>query len=694
MTLPADAPAQEQSRLDLLYRASREISSRLNLDELLPRLLKAVVESTQARTGSILVFDAQQRVQHAALMHEGTFQLDKNRVMATTLDNGLAGWVVRHRQPALVRDTLQDPRWNRRPDDEQQGAKSAICVPLLGRERAVGVLTVVKVPAGAFDEQDLTLLIAIADQAGIAIENARLFAESERRAQAMRALADTAQAINSTLQLDEVLRLLAQHAKELLEVESAALVLVSSEDERGERLVYKEAVGQVAQHVKGASLELGQGIAGWVAKHNTPVIVPDVTLDPRFVRIVNQQTGFFTRAVACTPIQLQDRVIGVIEVTNPVNEAFDPETLSLLASLATLAGTAIVHAQTFAESQAAEARFVGLFQDSIDPILITNLDGIITDANRKAESFFGYSREELIGLKVTRVHRTGTGFLGSERFRHLTGGKEITYQTRITTKTGSEVPVEVHAKLIQRGGQEFIQWIQHDLSERIALEELRQDMVNMIVHDLRSPLGNIMSSLDVLKSSLLKADEAQHTLLTIATRSAARLSRLVDSLLDLRRLEAGQVVLSKAQTNLNALMADAVEQVQPAAESKESVLRSEVPPRLPFVMIDGDMIRRVIINLMDNAVKYTPRNGAITVTAKATAKEVTISVRDTGPGIPPAEHTRIFNKFARLQRERDSVPKGLGLGLAFCRLAVEAHGGRIWVDSTLGRGATFSFTLP
>jgi len=689
MTQPKLTSAREQTRLDLLYRISREISSRLDLEELLPRVLRTTLESMPTATGSIIVLDEEERPLHAALMREGNFILDKQRMMATTLENGLAGWVVRNRQAALVLNTLEDPRWNQRPDDQRQGAKSAICAPLLGRERVVGVMTVVKVPAGALDEADFSVLSVIADQAGIAIENARLFAESERRAQAMRALVGTAQAINSTLQLAEVLRLLAQHAKELVGVEAASLALIE-----GERLIYKEAVGRVAERMKGVALELGKGIAGWVAQNNQPALVPDVTTDRRFVRVVDQHTGYLTRAVACVPIQIQNRVIGVIEVINPASETFGAETLTVLNSLATLAGTAIVHAQTFSELQAAEARFVGLFQDSIDPILITNLDGIITDANGKAESFFGYSREELIGLKVTRVHRTGTGFLGSDRFRSLTGGKEITYQTRITTKSGVEVPMEVHAKAIRRGGQEFIQWLQHDLSERMALEELRQDMISMIVHDLRNPLGNIISSLDVLKNSMGQLEEGPQTLLAIAVRSAARLSRLVDSLLDLRRLEAGQMVLSKSQTNLNTLVAEAVAEVQPSAEGKETMLDNEVPPRLPYVTVDSDMVRRVLINLLDNAVKYTPRGGRVTVMAKATIKDVTLSVRDTGPGVAPAEHARIFNKFARLERGRDSAPKGLGLGLAFCRLAVEAHGGAIGVESNLGRGATFSFTLP
>lgn len=680
-------PLTDQHRLSLLYRVSRDISGRLDLDELLPRVLTATVDNAEAKTGSVIILNDQGTVLYSALMMDGTLQPDPERRLADTLQNGLAGWVLKHRQPVLISDTTRDPRWGRRPDDEVTGAKSAIAVPLAGRARVVGVLTLVKTPIGSFTEDDLTLLMAIADQAGVAVENAQLYAESERRAQAMRALAETARAITSTLKLDEVLHRVAQNACSLLNVETASIGLV-----RNNKIVLAEAAGRMAEQLKGIEIHLGEGIAGWVAQHNEAVLTTDVPRDPRFRRGPDQKTGLLTLASAAVPVRVLNDVIGVIEVMNPLDGRFAPDTLSLLENLASVAATAIVHAQQVEELQAAESRFSGLFEDNIDPIIITNLEGIITDANRKAVETFGYSRDELIGLRVTTVHRMGTAFLGSDRFRHLRGGQEITYQTRITTKSGVEIPMEVHAKMIRRRGQEFMQWIQRDISERLQLEEMRNDLISMIFHDLRSPLGNILSALDVVQASIPPENETEQTLLTIATRSALRMSRMVDSLLDLRRLEAGQMTLTREQADIAVLAAEAIEQVLPIAEGKSITLQKDVPPRLPMVDVDQDMIRRVIINLLENAVKYTPGQGVVTVAARSGAQEMTISVRDTGPGIPPGERQRIFSKFARLHRE--AAPKGLGLGLAFCKLAVEAHGGRIWVDSTPGKGATFSFTLP
>jgi signal transduction histidine kinase len=166
----------------------------------------------------------------------------------------------------------------------------------------------------------------------------------------------------------------------------------------------------------------------------------------------------------------------------------------------------------------------------------------------------------------------------------------------------------------------------------------------------------------------------------------------VDSLLDLRRLEAGELGLQRLPVAVEALLMEAVEQVQPMVASKHLHLRTVVALDLPPAAADADLLRRVVVNLLDNAIKYTPQGGSITLGAKRSGSTLTVSVRDTGPGVPEGEHERIFNKFTRVQRE--AAPKGLGLGLAFCKLAIEAHGGRIWVDSERGGGATFFFTLP
>jgi signal transduction histidine kinase len=209
---------------------------------------------------------------------------------------------------------------------------------------------------------------------------------------------------------------------------------------------------------------------------------------------------------------------------------------------------------------------------------------------------------------------------------------------------------------------------------------------------LRSPIGNIISSLEVLQATIMDDDETIQSVLSIAMRSSRRASRLVESLLDLDRLETNRAVLNMSQASIGALVAEAVEEIHPTAEAKGQLLRMELAPKLPTLEIDVDMIRRVLINLLENAIKYTRSGDQITVKADARDGELIISVADSGPGIPAEDLDKIFDKFTRVTK--DDRPKGLGLGLAFCRLAVEAHGGKIWVESEEGKGSTFSFTLP
>ncbi|HHH83126.1 MAG TPA: PAS domain S-box protein, partial [Chloroflexi bacterium] len=462
-------------------------------------------------------------------------------------------------------------------------------------------------------------------------------------------------------------------------------------DEGGDELSFRVASGRGASQVIGVRMQRGQGIAGWVLEHEEPLFVSDVRADERFFPEIDERLGFKTRALACVPIRVQDRTIGVLEAINPRREALAPEHVELLMGIAGLAGTAIAHAQLFEETQTARQRYASLFEDSIDTILITDLEGVVTDANRRAESFLGLERETLLGRKIETLHEADQEKLPA-RFDNLELGETLSYDSRAIHRSGRLLPVEVHVKRIAIGSSSFLQWILRDISERLELAELRTDLTSMIFHDLRSPLGNIISSLDVLQATLSPVDETIQSVLSIAMRSSRRASRLVESLLDLNRLESERAVLTKTRASIGALIVEAVEEIHPTAEAKGQLLRMNLSPGLPTIEMDEDMIRRVLINLLENAVKYTRSGDQIAVAAARRDGEILVSVRDSGPGIPEEDRERIFDKFTRVTR--DSRPKGIGLGLAFCRLAVEAHGGRIWVESQEGQGSTFHFTLP
>jgi signal transduction histidine kinase len=214
----------------------------------------------------------------------------------------------------------------------------------------------------------------------------------------------------------------------------------------------------------------------------------------------------------------------------------------------------------------------------------------------------------------------------------------------------------------------------------------------MIYHDLRSPLANVVSSLSLLDTMLSSDDPALKSLLEISMRSTERIQRMTDSLLDLSVLEAGQPIGSLKPINILAPVYEAVEAMETLVHNKSQIISYKIPDRLPNILADQDMIRRVVVNLLENASKYSPQGSRIEVGARAEKGKILVWVGDNGPGIPASECERIFEKFTRLKSE--NAPKGLGLGLAYCRLALQAHGGRIWVESELGVGSRFIFTLP
>jgi signal transduction histidine kinase len=230
----------------------------------------------------------------------------------------------------------------------------------------------------------------------------------------------------------------------------------------------------------------------------------------------------------------------------------------------------------------------------------------------------------------------------------------------------------------------------------LELQRVREETSNLIVHDLRNPLGTIYGVLSMLEMVLPEDVKAENReLLTLANSASARMQRLVDSLLDVAKLETGEVVLKFAEADLLSLLKEAGQREGLAITTQKIHLTYNFPDDLPPVFMDADKIDRVIANLLDNALKYTPAGGSIAIEVAVDSDFVAVSITDSGPGIPKAERERIFERFAQVAGQESPVRRGFGLGLTFCRLAIEAHGGQIWVQAGPNdHGSQFVFTLP
>jgi len=230
--------------------------------------------------------------------------------------------------------------------------------------------------------------------------------------------------------------------------------------------------------------------------------------------------------------------------------------------------------------------------------------------------------------------------------------------------------------------------------ERLAeLEQLRQETTDLIVHDLRSPLTCIEASLQLLQMILPEDVLASCAkIIDLALDSSKDVLKLVDSLLEMARMESNDLALDLQTVLLLPLVTGTVNRLRLLAEQYHITLELDAPAELPPIQGNAEKLERVLKNLLDNALNYTPGGGSVTVAVRPVNGQVEVRVTDTGPGIPPEHRERIFDRFTRVPGS-EGRRRGLGLGLAFCRSVVEAHGGRIWVESEVGRGSTFVFTI-
>jgi len=344
-----------------------------------------------------------------------------------------------------------------------------------------------------------------------------------------------------------------------------------------------------------------------------------------------------------------------------------------------------------------------------DVLLVINREREITMCNNAVEAVFGYRPDEVIGRCTDRLYfdRRLTG----ERHEIYNRIRQVGFHTGFAKgrrKDGRVIPLEVVTGELPHGPGAVI--LVRDITERkeaedqliqakeaaerahaelAELEQARDSLTHMIVHDLKSPLTAIAGYLDLLtRSAGDKLDDRERRFLGNANSLTHKLSEMIHSLLDLRRLQSKNLPLDSDICDLTALAREALNTTGPEAESKHIAVALPSAPTLVFC--DPGIVRRVIVNLLSNAVKFTPERGRIRVDAAAEGNTSRLSVSDSGRGIPAEYQEKIFEQFAQVEVREFST----GLGLTFCKLAVEAHGGRIGVDSREGEGSTFWFELP
>ncbi|HET7087811.1 MAG TPA: GAF domain-containing protein [Anaerolineae bacterium] len=588
---------------------------------------------------------------------------------------------------------------------------SLIGLPLIAGNQVIGrVLWMDGRQRAPFSADEIRFAETLANQASIALENARLFRERARRVNDLAQLYQASLALASSFELEEALNRIAVVAREITDSDSVAVYLYDGQTDsitHGSQLVGSSRRADV-------SMVRPHGMTRRIIRTRQPMLVHDTHLEremnPRVL-----EAGI--RSVIGMPIIRKGEVLGVVYVNSRAVGKYTADSVQLLQLLANDASVAIENAGLFSRMAETRDRLAAILNSSRDGVLMFDVSGRIIVANPMIEQMWSMRRSELEGQSLARLleapgldlpalsgySRGALRALLEQATRgvHVVWGKEVftlpgALGARWIERTGAPV-------LDENGGLVGWMLVFRDVTEERELQVMREDLTNMIVHDLRSPLVAILDAYELIGESL-PADV--HTGLTgkaldVGQRSTRKLLDLVNSLLDMSRFEHGQVSVDTQFAALRPLTENALAQLAPMLADRGLVVHNDVPADMPLVKVDEDQITRVLINLIDNAVKFSPQGGRIVITARpgsshdgVPSQNVVCSVRDMGPGVPAEYRERIFERFVHLSDGLERR-RGTGLGLAFCKMAIEAHGGSIWIEEPPeGQGSQFSFTLP
>ncbi|MGA7157165.1 MAG: PAS domain S-box protein [Acidobacteriaceae bacterium] len=415
-------------------------------------------------------------------------------------------------------------------------------------------------------------------------------------------------------------------------------------------------------------------------------------------------------------------IVGISKIARDLTERI-AESQALASSRQQL--TLLTEQEANLRAQAlAERQFRELIENAPDAILQVNPKGIIVIANRTAETMFAYPRAELVGKSVDQLvpeaHRGGHAghrktFASAGLTRPMGLGLELFAQR----KDGSKFPVEISLSPMKADGGVHVTAVIRDVTERKQTEQrvrslqesymtelearhkeaerlnqLKSEFMASISHELRTPLHTIIGFSELLEEEGEGPLNAkQKRFLSHIHTDSEHLLGLINDVLDLSRIEAGGLHLRTESLALSDLVSESVNAIRPYADSKSVTIRVEEPTDLS-VWADSMRVRQILYNLLSNGAKFTEPGGTVSVSASVEEEFVKITIADTGLGIAPEECTRIFDKFYQVGFTPVGVREGTGLGLAICRQLVEMQKGSIWVESELGKGSQFHFTLP
>lgn len=531
-----------------------------------------------------------------------------------------------------------------------------------------------------------------------AIERKRAERDLQERTAQLEALREVALAVASELELEEVLDTIAAQATDLSRSEAGAVFELDEKRQILRMTASCNTSPAFVEAVNATEVKIGEGIVGSAVARREPVQLRDAQSDPDYPFHRNLTIDDI-RSMLAVPMIKGEQVLGGIVLLRKEPSHFSAQNVDLLATFADHAAVAIENARLHrrlhrhaeqleervkertAELRAQHSQLVAVMRNITEGIIVTNAAGSIIQANPVAETWLERTLSPEDAAKLASVVRDLARRAGEQPTAMLAlAGLDLELRAAPIAESDLEDMTAVVAV--------------HDVSHLKALDRMKSRFVSNVSHELRTPISTIKLQAQLMQRRPDRWRQHLDTLLDEIDHQA----QLVESILEISRVDAGRVEIASEPTSLNTLTGDLIEAHETrAGECQLQVIHAPSPAE-PVALADPKRIRQVLDNLMVNAIRYTPAGGQITVSTDVKRSEdrtwATITVADTGIGIPEEELPRIFERFYRGDRPRLMQISGTGLGLAIVKEIVDLHGGRVTVESEVGRGSAFTVWLP
>ena len=584
----------------------------------------------------------------------------------------------------VTRDDRFDEAWGKQAG--AAGYRALLAVPAASpRAEEAGLVVVFFAGEREFSDEDLELGRHLADAARGALERSELF-EAERTARALsQQLARTGGVLATELDPAAVLDEVVQQAPALLGADACA-VRTLEEDE----LVVSSASGEGAEEAVGSRTSVTSRLSGDVFQSRSPLAVEDVGSDERLAGADVILLAGYAAFLGVPLSGPEGSLAGVLSVYARKPRQWRPEETEALLALAGNTSAALANAELYSRVSLEKERSVAILANIADGIVAVDRDGHVVLWNSAAEEITGVPQEEAIGLTTLQV-----------------------LQRQLESPVVAETPSRQRLVSITRGAEEV--WLSlseavmrdplgavagrifafRDISADRMVEQVKSDFVAAVSHELRTPLTSIYGFAEtLLRQDVPFGEEERRIFLGYIASESERLTEIVDQLLNVARLDAGDLQVELGRIDVGSVVSELVETVEESGVMNGHRFEIDLPEEPLAAEADPDKVRQVFNILVENALRYSPGGGTVTVGARRNHDRVEVRIADEGIGIPAAERERIFRKFYRAESAARDGAAGTGLGLFIAKELVTAMGGRIWVDSTEGEGSSFAFELP